>query len=79
MTDPATQRDDIQRSLGRIEGDVRALLITTAEAAKHQYELDQRVRMLETNQARLFGGAAAVGTLMGSVGAYLGWLFRHTT
>jgi len=71
---------DIQRSLGRVESDVRAILITIAETAhRHEERLnshDVRLRVLEWKTAWHTGVMATVAATLSLGGAYIGWLFR---
>lgn len=70
----ASSSDDIQRSLGRVEGDVRAILITIAETAhRHEERLnshDVRLRSVEQKQYLVLG-------VWGVITAAGGWLIHR--
>ena len=65
------QRDDIQRSLGRVEGDVRAILITIAETAHRQEQrLDKHDERLRTVEQRQYWSLGIWGAIT-AAGGYL--------
>jgi hypothetical protein len=67
--------DEIQRSLGRIEGklDMAIEKITTLEG-KHESQ-GMRVSSLEGTRSYAFGVIAAIATAFGVIGSYVGKAF----
>jgi hypothetical protein len=60
---------EIQRALGRIEGDVKAILAQVEAAEARGIKLEERVRKVEHRQAWYSGIGVALGTIGGWFGS----------
>lgn len=65
---------ELQRSLGRVEGKLDALIdATTAHETRREERfngVEQRIRKVEARQHWYSGAAAAIGALLGVVGGH---------
>lgn len=63
--------DDVQRSLGRIEGNLKAITNSHNSQQAHNAETDKRLRSVENKQYWFSGVSTFIGTLIGSAATIL--------
>ena len=77
------QKNGIERSLGRIEGQLNSLVQYVKEINdannKHFESLDKKINNLETFRDNLQGRMSVIGTIAGIIGGAITLIFNYFT